>query len=89
VYHALPIALASLFYLSPVFYPASMVPEAFQTLYFLNPIAGLLTLYHDVVYAGHWPSSLLLAGTAAQAALCYVIGYAVFNRYAAVFPEVV
>ncbi|MGH7512018.1 MAG: ABC transporter permease [Gemmatimonadales bacterium] len=89
VYHALPIALASLFYLSPVFYPASMVPEAFRALYFLNPIAGLLTLYHDVVYAGAWPSTLLLAGTAAQAALCYFLGHAVFNRYAAVFPEVV
>jgi len=66
-----------------------MVPEAYRALYFLNPIAGLLTLYHDVVYSGQWPSTLLLAGTAAQAALCYVLGHAVFNRYAAVFPEVV
>jgi len=89
VYHALPIALASLFYLSPVFYPASMVPEAFRTLYFVNPIAGLLTLYHDVVYAGQWPSNALFASTAAQAVVIYVLGYAVFNRYAAVFPEVV
>jgi ABC-type polysaccharide/polyol phosphate export permease len=66
-----------------------MVPDAFRSLYFLNPLAGLLTLYHDVVYAGQWPSTLLFAGTAAQAALCYFVGYAVFNRYAAVFPEVV
>lgn len=89
VYHALPIALASLFYLSPVFYPASMVPEALRTLYFLNPIAGLLTLYHDVVYAGQWPSAVLLAGTALQAAIVYAFGYAVFHRYASVFAEVV
>ncbi|HUR93151.1 MAG TPA: ABC transporter permease [Gemmatimonadales bacterium] len=89
VHHALPIALASLFYLSPVFYPASMVPEALRTLYFLNPIAGLLTLYHDVIYAGQWPSGLLLAITAAQATAVYAIGYAVFHRYASVFAEVV
>jgi lipopolysaccharide transport system permease protein len=89
VHHALPIALASLFYLSPVFYPASMVPEALQTLYFLNPIAGLLTLYHDVVYAGHWPSGRLLAGTALQAGVAYALGYAIFHRYASVFAEVV
>jgi lipopolysaccharide transport system permease protein len=89
IYHALPIALASLFYLSPVFYPASMVPEAYRTLYFLNPIAGLLTLYHDVVYAGLWPSGQLLAVTAIQTALVYTIGYAVFHRYATVFAEVV
>jgi len=89
VYHALPIALTSLFYLSPVFYPASLVPESFRTLYFANPIAGLLTLYHDVVYAGQWPSTGLLAVTALQAALIYAIGYAIFHRYAAVFAEIV
>jgi lipopolysaccharide transport system permease protein len=89
VYHALPIALTSLFYLSPVFYPASLVPEAYRTLYLLNPIAGLLTLYHDVLYAGQWPSATLLAGTMVQAAVVYVFGYAVFHRYAAVFAEIV
>jgi len=89
VYHALPIALTSLFYLSPVFYPASMVPEGIRTLYFLNPIAGLLTLYHEVVYAGQWPSIALLAGTTAQAVIVYAIGYAIFHRYAAVFAEIV
>ena len=82
-------AKPTLFYLSPVFYPASLVPSAYQTLYLLNPIAGLLTLYHDVVYAGQWPSALLLAGTAAQAAIVYTLGYAVFHRYATVFAEIV
>jgi lipopolysaccharide transport system permease protein len=89
IYHALPIALTSLFYLSPVFYPASMVPESLRTLYFLNPIAGLLTLYHEVVYAGQWPSAGLLAGTCAAAALVWVLGYAIFHRYAASFAEIV
>ena len=89
VHHALPIALASLFYLSPVFYPATMVPEALRAVYFLNPIAGLLTLYHDVVYAGQWPSALLLGGTALETALVCAFGYAVFHRYASVFAEVV
>ena len=89
VYHALPIALTTLFYLSPVFYPASMVPEAARTLYFLNPIAGLLTLYHDVVYLGRMPSFPLLLGMSVAALAIYLIGYAIFNRYAAVFAEIV
>jgi lipopolysaccharide transport system permease protein len=89
IYHALPIALTSLFYLSPVFYPASMVPESLRTLYFLNPVAGLLTLYHVVVYAGQWPSAGLLAGTCAATTLVWVLGYAIFHRYAASFAEIV
>lgn len=89
IYHALPIALTSLFYLSPVFYPANLVPEAYRGLYMLNPVAGLLTLYHDVLYAGQWPSATLLAATLLQAVVVYAVGYAVFHRYATVFAEIV
>jgi homopolymeric O-antigen transport system permease protein len=89
VYHALPIALTTLFYLSPVFYPAQMVPAAAQPYYFLNPIAGVLTLYHNVVYAGQMPSLHLLLGMLALAVGISALGYAIFNRYAAVFPEIV
>jgi ABC-type polysaccharide/polyol phosphate export permease len=89
VYHALPIALTSLFYLSPVFYPARMVPESARMVYFANPVAGLLTLYQDVLYAGQWPSFTLFVVTAVQATIVYAIGYAVFHRYATVFAEVV
>jgi lipopolysaccharide transport system permease protein len=89
VYHALPIALTTLFYLSPVFYPAAMVPAVARPFYFLNPIAGLLTLYHDVLYAGQMPSLTLLGGTIAAAVAACAFGYAVFHRYATVFAEIV
>jgi lipopolysaccharide transport system permease protein len=89
VQHALPIALTTLFYLSPVFYPVQMVPEAVRPFYFVNPIAGLLTLYHEILYAGRMPSLSLLSGVAAGTLLVYAIGYAVFNRYASVYAEIV
>jgi homopolymeric O-antigen transport system permease protein len=89
VYHALPIALTTLFYLSPVFYPAEMVPVAARDLYFLNPIAGLLTMYHDVLYWGRMPSPELLGGMLVAAVTIYLAGYALFRRYAAIFPEIV
>ncbi|MBA2459101.1 MAG: ABC transporter permease [Gemmatimonadales bacterium] len=89
VYHALPIALTTLFYLSPVFYPAQMVPEAARGLYLLNPIAGLLTLYQEVLYWGRTPSLHLLGGMLGAAFAIYLVGYAIFRRYAAIFPEIV
>jgi len=89
VQHAIPILLLMLFYLSPVFYPATMVPESLLPFYFLNPVAGLLTLYHDALYAGHWPSPLLLGGmTVASVGLCG-LGYALFNRHKRLFAEIV
>jgi lipopolysaccharide transport system permease protein len=89
VQHALPIALMMLFYVSPVFYPAALVPAGLQGLYFLNPLAGLLTLFHVVLYEGRFPAPALLAGTGAGAAVLFALGYVVFNRYKALFAEVV
>ncbi|HET7584841.1 MAG TPA: ABC transporter permease [Gemmatimonadaceae bacterium] len=89
VQHALPIALMSLFYVSPVFYPASLVPAAVRDLYMLNPIADLLTLYHTVLYDGRFPSAALLGATAAVSLVLYLAGSAIFNRYQALFAEVV
>ena len=89
VQHALPIALTTLFYLSPVFYPVEMVPEAVRPFYYLNPMAGLLSLYHQILYLGRMPSPSLLLGVVAAALVVYSIGYAVFKRYASVYAEIV
>jgi lipopolysaccharide transport system permease protein len=89
VQHALPIALTTLFYLSPVFYPVDMVPEAIRPFYFMNPVAGLLSLYHQILYVGRMPSLSMLLGVVAAALLVYSVGYAVFKRYASVYAEIV
>ena len=39
--HVLPFLLQIWMYVSPVVYPASLVPERWRLLYFLNPMAGL------------------------------------------------
>lgn len=89
VQHALPVALLTLFYVSPVFYPAELVPEQIRALYFLNPIAGVLTLFHTVLYEGRFPPTPLLAGVGAFALFMFGLGYAIFNRYKSVFAEIV
>lgn len=89
VQHAIPIILLMLFYLSPVFYPATLVPPSLQPFYFLNPIAGLLTLFHDTLYGGGWPSPALLVSVALAAIGLCAIGYAIFNRYKRLFAEIV
>ena len=90
VHHALPIALTTLFYLSPVFYPAEHgAPRRLRTIYFLNPIAGLLTLYHDVLYCGPDAVAPPAGRHAAPPRSSSPVGYAIFHRYAAVFAEIV
>lgn len=89
VQHAVPVALMVLFYASPVFYSASMVPEAVRYLYLLNPIAGMLTLYQQVLYEGLFPSPGLLASVAATSLVLFLLGHAIFRRYRDVLAEIV
>ena len=89
VQHALPVIVTSFFYLTPVFYPAEMVPALIRPLYFFNPFAGLLTLYHRVLYEGQPPSFALLGGTTVAACVLFVIGYAIFKRYEDICNELI
>lgn len=87
--HVLPIAIVALFYLTPVFYPLSFVPEAFRAWYVLNPFAPLLALFQDVLYHGRTPSLNALALATGLGFVLFLVGYAVFNRYKAVAAEIV
>ncbi|MFH1679555.1 MAG: ABC transporter permease [Candidatus Eisenbacteria bacterium] len=89
VRHTLPIVTTSLFYITPIFYPAEMVPASVRPFYFLNPFAGLITLFHQTIYEGRFPDGLLLLGTAAAAAVLFALGYAVFHRYKDICNELV
>lgn len=89
VQHVIPVLLLMLFYLSPVFYPASLVPESLQPLYYLNPFAGLLTAYHTVLYQGEFPSLMLLGGLAGLALVLSMLGYGLFNRFKPILVELV
>ncbi len=86
--HIVMIATFILFYLSPVFYPASLVPEQYHWLYFLNPFAGLLTLFHIALYEGRMPSLVFTGAVAAASLAIFLIGYAIFNRYKSLFAEI-
>jgi len=89
VQHALPILITSLFYLTPVFYPASMIPEGMRPFYYLNPFASLLRLYHTVLYEAAWPSLTLLVSVSGAAAGILILGYWAFRRYKGVCIEIV
>lgn len=81
VSYALPVVIFTLFYISPVFYPMEIIPEVVRPYYFLNPFAGILTLYHTILYDGLWPSVAMVSSIFTGAIIIGVIGYAIFHRY--------
>lgn len=83
-------ALVLLFFLSPILYPVSTVPETLglgsvltvplRPLYFMNPIAGLVQGYQNILFFGRQPHWIHLGIVAACAALALWGGCRVFDR---------
>lgn len=76
------------FYASPILYPASLIPEKWQWLYFLNPMAGIITAYRDVLIYNQSPGNYLLtAGVISLITL--LVGYRFFKHVEFQFADIV
>jgi lipopolysaccharide transport system permease protein len=76
------------FYLTPIFYPITMVPEKFLSLYMLNPMATIVYSYRNILFYGISPDLNYLLISVFVSALCLVMGHYVFRRLEFRFAEV-
>lgn len=68
-----------LFYLVPIFYPFSYVPQQFKGLYELNPIAALVLALRNVLLEGIPPPTQLLIKLTLGSLATFVVGFVVFR----------
>jgi len=84
---ALGHVLAMLFYLCPILYSASMMPDWMQTLMRLNPVAVLLEASRSALLNGRpWPN-LVEVASAIFCLLVLLLGRLVFHRLSPHFEE--
>ncbi|WP_373535679.1 ABC transporter permease [Microcoleus sp.] len=85
--HTLGVVLQMLFYLTPIFYDISSVPEKFKIFYYLNPMVPLIEAYRAILLKGMQPdwSALLILSLAVAALL--PIGLGIVRRQSAHFVE--
>jgi ABC-type polysaccharide/polyol phosphate export permease len=95
--HILTILLQAWFFLTPIFYPITVLPKSAQILGFtvdiqlwvrrLNPMASLIASYRDVLYRGETTGIDFFLRTFVTCLLAAVIGYAIFYRFSPLFGE--
>jgi homopolymeric O-antigen transport system permease protein len=78
--HVLRLGLQLLFFLTPVFYDASMVPAHFRPIYDLNPLAHMVTAYRAVLLHGEFPDAVTLLSLTALSVVLLIAGVAWFRR---------
>lgn len=87
VQHVVANGLTFLFFLCPIVYPASSVPERFRFLLEFNPFALLTMAYTQVVVDGVSPSMSSLAVLISAVLICLFLGYKVFESSRETFAE--
>ncbi len=81
------VALMMLFWMTPVIYHLSMVPEPVRWLFELNPMTAYITAYQDMLYWGRWPSAQMLVLGCVWAGVALGVGSWVFRRRQRFFSE--
>lgn len=76
----IPVLLLVWMYATPIFYPASLVPERFQAVVWINPIAALVNGYRRMILEGTMPSLNQCLFLATAAAISLAIGAAAFSN---------
>lgn len=76
------------FYASPIIYPASLVPERLRPFYDLNPMAGIITAYRNVLLEGQAPGPSLWVAALVSVLLLFC-GYWFFKRVEFQFADIV
>ena len=89
VQHILGNLMTLWFFLCPIIYPISNVPESFRFTLLLNPVALFTEMYQSIFLDGNSPQAMKLVLTAAVAGLSFIFGSAIFNRYREGFAELV
>jgi lipopolysaccharide transport system permease protein len=86
---AVPLLVQLWMFASPVIYPLSAVPTGWRTWYLLNPMAGIISSFRDVLLRGRLVDPVPLAYAAAITAVVFAASYLVFKRAEATMADVV
>jgi lipopolysaccharide transport system permease protein len=84
-----PLALQLLMYATPIIYPLSIVPERWQWVLKLNPLAVVIEGYRAALLYGRTPDLGALGVAAVVSATLLAGGYGYFKRAEASFADII
>lgn len=82
-----PMLLQFWLYVTPVIYPADLVPEAYRWLLLLNPLTGIITSFRSVLLGTPLDGIALLSSVVGTGLMVWV-GITVFHRHERRFADI-
>jgi lipopolysaccharide transport system permease protein len=87
VRHLLEVALAALFWTTPILYELRQVPERFRLLILLSPVSSFLVAYQQIFFYREWPDATVWLVASAYALGSFVVGALLFLAFEDGFTE--
>jgi ABC-type polysaccharide/polyol phosphate export permease len=87
LFHIVPNLLMIWFFITPIFYPITMVPEKYRFLVNLNPMTYLMTAYQDIFFFNRLPSGPGLMVMVGLSFVLLMIGLSFFETRKDLFAE--
>ena len=85
--HLVGILMQIWFYATPVVYSETMIPERFRWVFWLNPIAPVLSAIRRILVQGEWPEALPFGASVGYAVLIIFVCAMIQKRFASGLVE--
>ena len=85
--HIMDIVTMAWFYATPIVYPPEMVADIFPWLLVINPMAGIIAGYRDILYYQRWPQFDSLTLAVVFGIVTVILGTVIFQRLQRGFAE--
>lgn len=78
--HLYTVTLTLIMYMTPIFYPASIIPDHFRVVIEMNPLFNILVMFREMLMDGRLPSAHVALITLLYSFFIFVIGLIVFYK---------
>lgn len=82
------VVVTMLMFLSPIFYPASALPESYRHLLYLNPLTPVIEMTRNILFWGNLPDFMMLAIYWMVTGVIAWLGFAWFQKTRRGFADV-
>lgn len=76
------------FFLTPIVYPSSAIPEKFIWIFDINPFYYIVEMYRDILVRGKLPDAVSFIFPAVFSLVIFFAGYHIFNKTKEAFKDI-
>lgn len=85
--HAIPILLNLIFWLTPIVYPLSIIPDRYQTYFQINPIYHFTSAFQSLLMFGEKPNLSLLILIVTLSVIFLIIAIKIYKKFEGIISD--